>query len=204
MLAFELKVNLSQLAKLAKKIDGTSARVFGRLRDVVEVDLNLARADMISTYLSNANTTPTGLARRSGNLIRSWRVTMEDKSPGTFEGRMAQDQRFASAVYGPVQEFGATIRAKRAKNLAIPLTDEARQAGSPRKFNDLFPIRSKKGNLLLVRRSGQQIEPLYKLQPSVTIPPRPHARPTSEKWFPIILRSIGTEMAAIEQDWGSE
>lgn len=36
-----------------------------------------------------------------------------------------------------VHEYGATISAKTVKNLAIPLTQEAKDAGSPRKFNDL-------------------------------------------------------------------
>lgn len=36
-----------------------------------------------------------------------------------------------------VHEYGATISAKTVKNLAIPLTKEAKDAGSPRAFNDL-------------------------------------------------------------------
>ena len=36
-----------------------------------------------------------------------------------------------------VHEYGATISAKNVKHLAIPLNMEAKNAGSPRKFNDL-------------------------------------------------------------------
>lgn len=36
-----------------------------------------------------------------------------------------------------VHEYGATITAKNVRNLTIPLTDEAKKAGSPRSFNDL-------------------------------------------------------------------
>ena len=36
-----------------------------------------------------------------------------------------------------VHEYGVTIAAKNVKNLAIPLTDEAKAAGSPRAFSDL-------------------------------------------------------------------
>jgi hypothetical protein len=200
MLQFTLEVDVSQLAKLAKKIDGTSERIRRRLFDVLETDLNLARADMIQTYLSGSATTPTSLARRSGNLMNSWRVIMKESAQG-FEGRLFQDQRFKSATYGPVHEFGATITARRVRNLAIPLTEEARQAGTPRKFRDLFVIRSKRGNILLVRRFGTQIEPMYKLQPSVTIPPRPFLRPTSAKYFPIILQDFRREIAAMAQEF---
>lgn len=200
MLQFEVDVDLDQLAKLAKKIDGSAQRVRRSLMRIVDNDLSLARADMVRTYLSASRTTPTQLARRTGDLIRSWRVSMSETAD-TFEGRLAQDQRFRARVYGPTHEYGATIRAKNRRNLAIPLTEEARQAGTPRRFNDLFLIRSRRGNILLVRRNGQQLEPMYKLQPSVTIPPRPHVRPTSEKWFPIILQDVRQELAAMERDF---
>ena len=45
---------------------------------------------------------------------------------------------------------GGTIRAKRSKYLTIPLVAEA-YARSARRFPDLFVIKSKKGNLLLVK-----------------------------------------------------
>src|SRR5262245_60722632 len=111
MLQFQVDIDISQLSKLVKKIDGASARVRRRLFDTLEVDLNLARADMIQTYLSGAETTATTLARRSGNLVGSWRVTMKEQAD-SFEGRLHQDQRFKSARYAPVHEFGATITAK--------------------------------------------------------------------------------------------
>jgi len=199
MLRFEMEIDLTQLKKLTKKVDGISDRMKNRLFDVVEVDLNLARADMIQTYLSNSETTSRGLARRSGNLIASWRVTMKERA-ADFEGKLFQDERYRSKIYAPVHEYGATITAKRVRNLAIPLTEEARLAATPRKFNDIFPVRSKRGNLLLVRRSGKTLEPMYKLQPSVRIPPRPFIRPTSEKWFPIILRDMQQEMIAMQKE----
>ncbi len=37
-----------------------------------------------------------------------------------------------------VHEYGATIYPKNVKNLSIPLTKEAKEAGSPRKFDDLM------------------------------------------------------------------
>ena len=50
-----------------------------------------------------------------------------------------------------VHEYGATINAKNVKHLAIPLTDEAKAAGSPRKFDDLRFIPVSPGYGFLVR-----------------------------------------------------
>ena len=54
-----------------------------------------------------------------------------------------------------VHEYGATISAKNVKHLAIPLNMEAKNAGSPRKFNDLrfIPISPGYGFLVRDRRS---------------------------------------------------
>lgn len=50
-----------------------------------------------------------------------------------------------------VHEYGATISAKNVKHLAIPLNMEAKNAGSPRKFNDLRFIPVSPGYGFLVR-----------------------------------------------------
>ena len=50
-----------------------------------------------------------------------------------------------------VHEYGATIHAKNVRHLAIPLTAEAKKAGSPRKFNDLRFIPVSPGYGFLVR-----------------------------------------------------
>ena len=42
-------------------------------------------------------------------------------------------------------EYGATIRPKKGKYLAIPLTKEAQAAGSPRAFSDLYFVNAKDG-----------------------------------------------------------
>jgi hypothetical protein len=57
-----------------------------------------------------------------------------------------------------VHEYGATISAKNAKHLAIPLNMEAKNAGSPRKFNDLrfIPISPGYGFLVRDRKHPQK------------------------------------------------
>jgi len=58
-----------------------------------------------------------------------------------------------------VHEYGATIHAKNVKHLAIPLTKEAKAAGTPRKFNDLRYIPISAGYGFLVRDKKQHKAP---------------------------------------------
>ena len=84
-----------------------------------------------------------------------------------------------------VHEYGATIRAKKAKNLSIPLTDEAKKAGSPRNIKNLQFIPVSPGYGYLVREKpkakGKEYDPsnydwLYMLVDSVEIPERSFIR----------------------------
>lgn len=90
-----------------------------------------------------------------------------------------------AAKYAKVHEgppyFSGAITPKIAKHLAIPLGPEKTAAGvtrkrSPRDDPALFMIRSKAGNLLLVKRVGKgknsRIQPHWLLKKSVTVPPR--------------------------------
>ncbi|MCL2188432.1 MAG: hypothetical protein FWC16_00765 [Defluviitaleaceae bacterium] len=75
-----------------------------------------------------------------------------------------------------VNEFGANIRPRNAKRLAVPLNKRAR-GKSPRQFNDLFPLRSQEGTLFLVRNKGaNQLEFMYWLATEVNIPERAFIR----------------------------
>ena len=76
-----------------------------------------------------------------------------------------------------VHEYGATIRAKNVKNLAIPL-DKKSEGKSPRDFPGLFFIRAKDtGNLFGVTSAGKdKLNFLFLLCPSVTIPERSFIR----------------------------
>lgn len=75
-----------------------------------------------------------------------------------------------------IQERGGTIRAKRTRNLAIPISDLARKR-RPRDFPDLFVFISTKGKgkALLAREIGKnadgtaRLEFLYVLKPSVRL-----------------------------------
>ena len=85
--------------------------------------------------------------------------------------------------YAGVHQYGGTIRPVRAKFLCIPLTREAKYAGSPRRFRGtLFPILNRartKGVLVERRTVGRgksartvEVEHFF-MTKSVTIPARP-------------------------------
>lgn len=67
-----------------------------------------------------------------------------------------------------VHQHGATIRPKRAKALAIPLTIEAKQAGSPRSMANLMAM---KGGLF--ESIGSSYIQHWVFAKQVVIPPRP-------------------------------
>ncbi len=78
-------------------------------------------------------------------------------------------------------EYGATIKPKKGKYLAIPLTKDAQAAGSPRAFSDLRFVNAKNGKLLMVRdkkKRGGKTESvaMYLLVKSVTLPERSFIR----------------------------
>ena len=65
-----------------------------------------------------------------------------------------------------VHEYGATINAKNVKHLAIPLTDEAKGAKSPRQFDDLRFIPVSPGYGFLVRDKKPHKKPDKARQPA--------------------------------------
>ena len=102
---------------------------------------------------------------------------------------------FLDLVYALIQDEGGTIKAKTVKNLAIPLSNEAKVPGKwPRTWapKTLFFLKSKRGNKLLAERIGKgRIKPHYLLKPSVTIKGKGYverARRSAEK---IIAEIIG-------------
>lgn len=129
---------------------------------------------------------------RSGRLRNSVR--------GFARGRGWEQEAVvrADAEYASAHEYGATIRPKRSQYLAIPL-DAAKTAagvarGGPRDFPDLFFIRSKAGNLLLVQAGGDHesgLIPFFALKSEVTIPARPFARPAIERARRDLPRLLG-------------
>lgn len=84
----------------------------------------------------------------------------------------------ASHPAAGVHQFGATIRPKNGRFLAIPLTPEAKRVGSPRQNHfprPLFVYAAQEGRKLFLAESVEgELTIQYRLVGSVTIPPRPY------------------------------
>lgn len=102
-----------------------------------------------------------------------------------------------------VHEFGATIFAKRAEYLTIPL-DAALKGGrkvhrTSRGWKNTFVFRSKAGNLIIAQKNGRRLVPLYVLKRSVRIPPRLGLRQSIADQVPAtmtrILNAMDKELA---------
>lgn len=114
------------------------------------------------------------LSKRSGQLIESIRqsVRVDGQSLDKLAGHIGSE-----VPYAAIQEYGGVIKARNAKYLTIPLPPALNSDGTPKKrsareWRNTFVQTSKKGNLLIFRRKGGGIEPLYLLKPEVRIPPR--------------------------------
>lgn len=176
--------------------------MLNQLRQKVETAVDRASIDLqneIKQVLTTGGASNIGSGGRAskpggppavdtGSLRRSIQV---DRS------KLSEDLRNrvgTNLKYGRIQEFGGVVRAKSVKALPVPLTPEAkvllrRTSGSIRSLN-LTPIKTKKGDLLLVRmKPGRKIaqkhgggtreawEPLFILKKSVRLPARPYLRP---------------------------
>jgi len=120
-----------------------------------------------------------------------------------YEGLRVEDipagsNDIAMAIRGnrllAVHEFGATIFAKRAQFLTIPL-DAALKGGrkihrSSRDWKNTFVFRSKAGNLLIAQKKGRRVVPLYVLKRSVRIPARLGMRQSIADQMPRALTRI--------------
>jgi hypothetical protein len=136
-------------------------------------------ADRVSTPYpsgtSRGGAFPGSLSKRSGKLLAGL-----NPSRIQVKGSAEKDVEVSFSLTGiaNVHERGATITPKKAKYLTIPLPPALNANGTPKKPNarawkNTFILKSKKGNLLIVRKIGKGgIEPLYVLKKSVKIPKR--------------------------------
>lgn len=141
-------------------------------------------------------TGPKTLSRRSGNLIQSIKdsVKVEGSSLGTLQGSIG-----SNLPYARTQEFGATITPKHSKYLAIPLPAALDANGSPlkpspRDWDRTFVARSKAGNLIIFRRTGAKVTPLYVLKSKVYMPPRLGLRDTLTSNLGWFVDRMGSQM----------
>lgn len=102
-----------------------------------------------------------------------------------------------------VHEYGATITAKSAKNLCIPINSKS-YGKSPRDFQDLFFITSEAGYVFGAvdkpgGKKGNNLEFLFLLLPSVTIPERSFIRAGFDHNKNALAEIVHQEIAEIYQ-----
>lgn len=112
----------------------------------------------------------------TGHLRRSWQMG----SSGAYYNRTAIADPVRPRVvvgsnmkYARIHEFGGVIKAKRAKNLVIPLNYEAFRIQRDGNWKGVFRV----GNALAKRSGRGKLKFLFALKKSVRIPPRPYVRP---------------------------
>lgn len=90
-----------------------------------------------------------------------------------------------------VHEYGATITAKNVKNLTIPLTKEAKEAGSPRAFTDLEWIPGKQpGVSFLARKRKRKAKGKKHREVTSTIEPKDKYDPDDYDWLYMLVHSV--------------
>lgn len=111
----------------------------------------------------------------------SRRVQEEGGQTLSLSGRLRRSLTTASSrttatvgtndIRAAIHQFGGVIRAKKGPFLSIPVTAEARQAGSPRNFPaELAVAQTLKGQFILVSKEGTTH---YILKRQVVMPARP-------------------------------
>lgn len=98
--------------------------------------------------------------------------------------------------YAAIHQFGGVIRAKAGPFLAIPITDAARAAGSPRNMEGLSVAQTLKGQFILVDSKGIT---QYLLRVQVTMPARPFLGVSSDDEATI----LGALRTHYERTWSS-
>jgi hypothetical protein len=148
------------------------------IRGAVDAGLETGAIDAAS-HVATSKLTGQDLKVRSGQLRREIKGGLEQSGTAFvgIESPSSVDNYSWQIMGGPAK----TITAKRAKFLAIPLSAALTPAGrprfpeGPRSVEDLFFIKSKSGQGLLVRqkpnRKRENLEALFILKRSVTITP---------------------------------
>ena len=168
------------------KINLESSSILQKLQDpneyaaAMKVGAVAAKNWMATTYYSakNANEPNRLKGQRTNFWANIGRSIQNPLQKGMESIIRILDPRIAQKVYG------GTIRAKRVTYLTIPISKEAygmtarvleRNLGTK-----IFPIKSKKGNRLLVSKVDGQLKPHYLLKQEVNQKPWPGALPPAK------------------------
>lgn len=188
MLEITLQPNAASLAvNYAKTPDVIGATVLSALRTI---------GGGMFSYILREKLQGDPLNRRSGMLGRAlfYQVAIDGQDAVLTIGADG-----AKAPYARAQEYGATITAKNAQNLAIPL-EAARTANgvariTARRFMDdpgeLGFERAFIAKGVIFGANGKDITPVFALKPSVTLPERSYIRSGVRERQEWILAQLG-------------
>lgn len=163
-----------------------------RPRAVLMAAGRAGRNELVKHFRQKNRDNPNKLGGKRQNFWNA--VASSTQTPIPNEGNNSvtvsiTDPRFAQKL------FGGTIRAKRVRNLAIPLTPEA-YGRSPRTFEaetglKLIFIRTRGGGILGTRRSeySQFLQVEYLLKPSVTQQADPTALPDHQRLADVVTQA---------------
>lgn len=174
MAEIEAKFDTSPLDRAAASAEPV---IFAALRGATD---SILRA-FESRHIKERMTGRPGVAARTGQLRRSWKVLVQGERVEDLRGTYATNARHAR-----MQEFGGIQKPRTAKMLAIPLEASRTAAGVSRWNTPLrailpaafpggtFVRRSKAGNLILFGKTSPDSDPipLFALKPQVVIPAR--------------------------------
>jgi hypothetical protein len=158
---------------LIESTERASVPLSGVMRDTIQLVADKIRREHSNPWNGSVVNPSNKLQVRSGGGIRS----IVDSIKITT-GRIEDIEGRISTGKMTVHETGATIRAKSARFLTIPLPSAMDSRGIPlrkraRDWDNTFVARSKRGNLLIFQKRGRnEIMPLYLLKPEVTLRPR--------------------------------
>jgi phage gpG-like protein len=177
-----------------KSMATIQSRVFDGTRDGLRRWASGTIAQVIARHISGRP----GLISRTGNLMRSLHHRESGSTLNTLKTVL-----WTSQPYAHIQEFGGTVRPKSAKMLAIPFPGGPATGptgmslyASPLRSSlpeGMFIWKSKKGNLILGRREGQDLQPWFILKSSVTIPPRLGFRETVKQQIVQLQTQLGQQ-----------
>ena len=167
---------IEQYISKLDKFDNVAEKIIVRFLDKAGVEISsIIKEKFLSGQL---------LKVRTGRLRNS--IGAKNSKDGIYKLRKSKGQvvlQVGTRVkYAKIHEFGGTIRAKKSKYLTIPINRKLfTPTGAPRfywnapgdikrQFPNLFVIKSKNGNLLLVRKIDKKsVEPYFLLKKQVNI-----------------------------------
>lgn len=153
------------------------------------------KARMLAAQIEGVNRTM-GAAVNHAKSNHDWKDQTSNLNRGiAVQRNAAPDEKGVSGLWGVtgadyalIHELGGVIEPKNSKFLAIPVTDLARKAGSPRNLVGLAYVQSIKGQPMLVDEESGEVH--YILERSVTIPARPYLRPAGDATYPELAGNI--------------